>query len=122
MAIFRGLIYVKHGRVGSRSEGPDYHLQTAEGDYLLRWEDRFPWQPDYHLEHFCRRMVEVRGALADHVLQVETLHEILSPRIPRAQSDLEPQTVWAQWHPRPPLRETPAPEPEPAVTCEPAVR
>lgn len=84
MAKFRGLVYVKHGRVGTRSEGPDYYLQTYRGDYLLRYQDRVPWKPDYPLEFFGRRMVEVTGALIDrHTIKVESIVEILSPMIPR---------------------------------------
>ena len=30
METFEGLVYVKHGRIGSKSEGPDYYLQTWE--------------------------------------------------------------------------------------------
>src|SRR5947208_2164189 len=50
MDTFKGLVYVKHGRVGTRSEGPDYYLQTTRGDFLLRYRQRNPWEPDYHLE------------------------------------------------------------------------
>lgn len=84
MAKYRGLVYVKHGRVGSRSEGPDYYLQTFRMDYLLRYQDRLAWQPDYQLEFYGRRMVEVEGTLADRqTIKVASIHEILSPMIPR---------------------------------------
>lgn len=84
MTKFRGLCYVKHGRVGSRSEGPDYHLQTYNADYLLRYHDRRPWEPDYHLEFFGRRMVEVEGKLIDRqTIQVVAIQQIVSPLIPR---------------------------------------
>lgn len=84
MPKFRGLCYVKHGRVGSRSEGPDYHLQTFSADYLLRFHERRPWEADYHLEFFGRRMVEVEGKLIDRqTIQVAAIQEILSPMIPR---------------------------------------
>lgn len=79
---YQGLLYVKHGRVGTRSEGPDYFLQTARGDYLLRHGERNPWEPDYQLEFFSRRMVAVTGALDEHVLSVESIQEILAPRLP----------------------------------------
>lgn len=84
MAKFSGLVYVKHGRVGSRSEGPDYYLQTYKGDYLLRHQDRFPWQRDYPLEFYGRRMVEVEGTLVDRsTIKVTSITEILAPMIPR---------------------------------------
>lgn len=84
MAKFRGLVYVKHGRVGTRSEGPDYYLQTYRGDYLLRYQERMPWRPDYQLEFYGRRMVEVTGSLIDRqTIKVESIAEILSPGIPR---------------------------------------
>ncbi len=57
MDTFKGLLYVKFGRVGSRSEGPDYYLQTKKGDYDLLYQKRNLWEPDYHLEFYCRRMV-----------------------------------------------------------------
>ena len=84
MTKFRGLVYVKHGRVGSRSEGPDYYLQTYREDYLLRYQERPPWQPDYKLEFHGRRMVEVGGKLAErHTIEVASITDLLSPTIPR---------------------------------------
>lgn len=72
---FFGLVYVKHGRVGSKSEGPDYYLQTGKGDLLLHYEQRNLWEPDYKLEFFARQMVEVEGKLTERdgneVLHVE---------------------------------------------------
>lgn len=81
--VFRGLVYVKHGRVGSKSEGPDYFLQTFEGDYLLAKES-FPWAIDERLESFQRRMVEVSGELdeATRTITISEIKEIESPRIP----------------------------------------
>lgn len=85
MATFQGLVYVKHGRIGTRSEGPDYFLQTARGEYLLRYQERHLWMPDYHLEFFCRAMVEVTGALEEKdSIKVESIREILAPYLPRA--------------------------------------
>ncbi|MBK7537710.1 MAG: hypothetical protein IPI49_20515 [Myxococcales bacterium] len=70
-----GLVYVKHGRVGTRSEGPDYYLQTGRGDLLLHYEQRNLWEPDYKLEFFARQFVEVEGKLTEQdgkeSLQVE---------------------------------------------------
>jgi hypothetical protein len=81
---FSGLVYVTHGRVESKSEGPDYHLQTIHGDYLLRYEDRQLWEPDYHLEFFGRRMVKVAGkAVEAGVIQVQSIEEICVPLIPK---------------------------------------
>lgn len=83
MSTIKGLLYVKHGRVGSRSEGPDYHLQTVKADYLLQYKKRVPWEPDYCLEFYCRRMVEVRGKIIDKMpINVEGIHEICVGRIP----------------------------------------
>jgi len=83
MAKFRGLVYVKHGRVGSRSEGPDYYLQTYRGDLLLRMNDRHPWKPDYELEFYGRTMVEIEGTRTGRTtIQVQSIAPILAPRIP----------------------------------------
>lgn len=83
MLNFKGLVYVKHGRVGSRSEGPDYYLQTVDGDYLLQYQSRLLWQPDYQLEFYCRRMVEVTGVLqGPRVIDVRSIAEILAPTLP----------------------------------------
>jgi hypothetical protein len=79
---FKGLVYAKHGRVGTRSEGPDYYLQTTRGDFLLRYEQRNLWEPDYHLEYFDHRMVAVSGALNDKIITVKALEEILAPLLP----------------------------------------
>jgi hypothetical protein len=84
MTSFSGLVYVTHGRVGSKSEGPDYHLQTSHGDYLLRYKARHLWEPDYHLEFFCRRMVKIDGELIDTgAVQVGSIHEICVGIIPQ---------------------------------------
>lgn len=83
LATFKGLVYVKHGRVGSRSEGPDYYLQTTRGDFLLRYHQRNLWEPDYHLEFFEHRMVAVTGTLDDTTITVDTIEEILASRLPR---------------------------------------
>lgn len=61
MINLRGLLYIRHGRVGTRSEGPDYFLQTVHGDYSLRLNLREPWQLDYELEFYNRKIVDVTG-------------------------------------------------------------
>ena len=84
MKTFRGLVYVRHGRVGTRSEGPDYMLQTYKGDYLLALGERYPWAPDYQLEFYGRKMVEIEGELIDgQTIKVSRIEQILSPMIPR---------------------------------------
>jgi len=83
METFRGLVYVKLGRLGSKSEGPDYFLQTAKAELLLKYEKRNYWMPDYHLEFFNRRMVKVTGSFEDQIFVVRTIDEILSPGLPR---------------------------------------
>lgn len=80
---FRGLVYVKIGRIGLRSEGPDYFLQTAKEEVPLRYERRNPWEPDYHLEFYGRRMVKVTGSFDDKIFVVGTIHEIASSNMPR---------------------------------------
>lgn len=86
MDTFKGLVYVKHGRVGTRSEGPDYYLQTARrGELRLEYHPRHPWEADYQLEFYGRRMVEVTGELdasTKGLLHVERIVEILSALIP----------------------------------------
>lgn len=84
MAKFRGLLYVKHGRLGSRSEGPDYYLQTWRGEYLVRDSERLLWQPDYRLEFFTRRIVEIDGSLVDPAtIRVAQIHELPATTVPR---------------------------------------
>lgn len=80
---FQGLVYVKIGRIGSKSEGPDYFLQTAKAELQLEYEQRTPWTPDYHLELFNRRMVRVTGSFEDSVFVVKTITEISSLGLPR---------------------------------------
>ena len=50
METFKGLLYVKHGRVGTEREGPDYYVQTSIGDFLLQPPERNLWERNYHLE------------------------------------------------------------------------
>ncbi len=84
MRRFRGLLFIKHGRVGTRSEGPDYYIQTSGGDLLLCYEKRNLWQPDYHLEFYNRRMVEIIGRINEQgVIDVESIEMILEQLIPQ---------------------------------------
>jgi hypothetical protein len=80
----KGLVYVKHGQVGTKSEGPEYFLQTRDGDYQLT-KMAHPWEPDYYLEFFQRRMVEVDGDVDEpsRTIRYRHLAEILSPQLPR---------------------------------------
>jgi hypothetical protein len=54
---------VKQGRIGSKSEGPDYYLQTLKEDFLLWYEERALWKPDYYIEFYNRKIVTVNGML-----------------------------------------------------------
>ena len=73
---FRGLVYVKHGRIGSRSEGPDYYLQTEDHEYLLKLHERHPKNPDYELGFYARRIVLVTGELIEKpVIQVSEIQD-----------------------------------------------
>ena len=65
MHSIRGLLFIKHGAVGTRSEGPLYFLQTEHKDVKLRFEKRHPWELDYVLEHHNRHIVEVSGENVD---------------------------------------------------------
>lgn len=76
MEIFKGLVYVKHGRIGSKSEGPDYYLQTWDTEYILKYADRNLWKPDYYLEFFCRKLVEVNGELQKETIEGRTISVI----------------------------------------------
>lgn len=80
-----GLLYVRHGRVGYKSEGPDYYLQTYKGDFLLHHKREFLGQPDYYLEFYCRRMVGVTGEIHenDMIIEVKRVWEICKPFIPQ---------------------------------------
>lgn len=79
---FSGLVFIKHGRIGTKSEGPDYYLQTKKHEYVLNHEREFVFKPDYFLEFFCRKMVEVTGILAGNEIKVSNIIEISKPLIP----------------------------------------
>ncbi|HEY3360376.1 MAG TPA: hypothetical protein VGK06_00730 [Methanosarcina sp.] len=85
MEIFEGLIYVKYGRIGSKSEGPDYYLQTWDREFLLKYRDRGPWELDYYLEFFGRKFVEVTGKYDQktNTVKVTTVKEICVEHIPK---------------------------------------
>lgn len=92
MKTFKGLVFVKHGRVGSRSEGPDYYLQTTTGDFLLHFQTRLMFQPDYHLEFYCRKMVEITGLLqGQRLIEVHSIAEIVAPMLPPQSEDPQPK-------------------------------
>jgi len=61
--VFKGFLYVKRGRIGMRSEGPDYWLQTSNDEYMLRFHDRLPSEPDFELEFYNRHVVGATGEL-----------------------------------------------------------
>lgn len=84
MAIFKGIVYVKHGRIGTRSEGPDYYLQTRKMDYLLQFKPRQPFEPDYELEYFARKIVEIEGELGagGMILKVNGIKQLHEGGIP----------------------------------------
>lgn len=85
METFRGLIYIKQGRIGYKIEGPDYYLQTFNKEYFLKYENREPWKLDKYLESFCRKFVEVTGELdsENNVINVKDIQEIDVKFIPR---------------------------------------
>ena len=60
---FEGMIYIKQGRIHSKSEGPDYYLQTIKEDFLLEYSDRNLWEPDYYLEFYNRKIVSLKGKI-----------------------------------------------------------
>jgi hypothetical protein len=65
LPIYRGFIYQKHGRVGTKSEGPDYFLQSYYQDFLLAHKARKPWEADETLAQFCCKMVEIEGEIVE---------------------------------------------------------
>ena len=85
METLKGLVYVKHGRIGSKSEGPDYYLQTFDRECLLKYADRHLWELDYYLEFFCRKFVEVTGEHDEdtNTIKVKSIKEICVGFIPR---------------------------------------
>lgn len=86
MHTIRGLLFIKHGAVGTRSEGPLYMLQTEHKDVALRYAKRNPWELDYLLEYHNRHIVEVTGEnLGDDVFQVRKVRRLAGTRIPDAE-------------------------------------
>jgi len=88
--ILKGLIFIKHGQVGTRSEGPEYHIQTRKADFLLKYdENRHPWEPDYRLEYYNHMMVEINGVSQGSFVKVNSIHKICTELIPDVPSELE---------------------------------
>jgi len=82
MESYKGLVFVKQGRIGSRSEGPDYYLQTKEGEYLLeRKTVHEGFRPDYFLEFYCRKFVAIDGKADGKHLVVTSIHETGAGRL-----------------------------------------
>ena len=79
---FSGLVFVKQGRIGTKSEGPDYYLQTRTKEYVLNHEREFLYKPEYFLEFFCRKMVEVTGIQVGNEIKVSNIKEICQALIP----------------------------------------
>jgi heat shock protein HslJ len=88
--ILKGLIFIKHGQVGTRSEGPEYHIQTRKADFILKYdESRNPWEPDYRLEYYNRMMVEIDGVSQGSYVLVKSIQKICYELIPDVPSELE---------------------------------
>lgn len=88
--ILKGLIFIKHGQVGTRSEGPEYYIQTRNADFLLKYdESRHLWDPDYRLEFFNRKMVEITGISKGDFVKVNSIHKICAELIPDISMALE---------------------------------
>lgn len=93
MIALRGLLYTKYSALNTRSEGPDYYIQTYIGDFLLKFEERPHWERDYHLEFYNRKMVEVVGYLTSEKVKtyrdeiemlkinIQTIEEIPGPSL-----------------------------------------
>jgi hypothetical protein len=85
METLKGLVFIKQGRIGTKSEGPDYYLQTFNMEYLLKYADKDLWELDYYLEFFCRKFVEVTGKYDEetNTINVKSIHEICVELIPK---------------------------------------
>ena len=77
MYVYKGFLYIKLGRIGTRSEGPDYYLQTKNKDYELKLEERENHKPDYQLEFYNRQYVEITGKKVGEIINVEKIKELL---------------------------------------------
>jgi hypothetical protein len=85
MATFKGLIYVKQGRIGTKSEGPDYFLQAHDADYHLdRKTEEHLWKPDYLLEFYSRKWVEIDGTLNGNHIAIKNINGICPDSMPKA--------------------------------------
>ncbi|MCX6669133.1 MAG: hypothetical protein NTV25_04905 [Methanothrix sp.] len=82
---YEGLVFVKHGRIGTRSEGPDYYLQTKNHEYGLIHERELLFKPDYYLEFFCRKMVAAEGTLEGNNIRISHIEEICKSLLPDEQ-------------------------------------
>jgi hypothetical protein len=85
METFKGLVYIKQGAIGSKSEGPEYYLQAFNKEYLLKYTDRHLWELDYYLEFFCRKFVEINGEYdkGTNTIEIKNIHEICVDNIPK---------------------------------------
>ena len=79
---FSGLVLIKQGRIGSRSEGPDYYLQTKKHEYILNYKRGSLFETDPFLESFSGKMVEVIGIQEGNEIKVSSIIEISKPLIP----------------------------------------
>jgi hypothetical protein len=61
MKTWRGLLYVKFGHIGTKSEGPDCFLQTAKQELSSQLNERHPWEADCHLEFDDRQSAAIIG-------------------------------------------------------------
>jgi hypothetical protein len=82
MGLYKGLVFVKQGRIGTKSEGPDYFLQTKDHEYLLgRKTVQELFKHDYFLEYYCRKWIEIEGELVQNNLTVKTIRETCAGRM-----------------------------------------
>jgi heat shock protein HslJ len=95
MGTFKGLVYIKYGGIGTKSEGPHYYIQTFNKEHLLKYANKDPYELDYYLEFFCRKFVDVTGEYdkETNTINVKRIDEICVEIVPQNITNIEWQ--WA---------------------------
>jgi hypothetical protein len=68
-----GFLFSKLGALGTRSEGPQYFLQTFDGREIAVAKHTMMWQPDPALQRYIATKVTIEGDMVGNILSYRSI-------------------------------------------------
>ena len=91
MATYQGYLFSKLGRVGTRSEGPDYFLQQLDGSEVpIVKQTEYLWQGDSTLQSLLAKKVRIEGRLDPQGIHYDLVLDwgSVAPTLPSSRPDI----------------------------------